>query len=153
MASLQASRPAMSTFSVCDDVRVELGNKFTLVGFYSRSIALPALPGTFPKLSFFAQFDSSSLVGHDLVARLINPSGVVIFESPRTSLPSPVENSPFPNDFRTTTIVFQVAPLALTEGGAYTVQYELSDWPPYRVQFFVALQPTSAASTSSSPVQ
>ncbi|HYM78371.1 MAG TPA: hypothetical protein VE377_20525 [Candidatus Dormibacteraeota bacterium] len=143
----------MSTFSVCDDVRLEVGNRFTIIGFYSKSIALPALPTTLPKLAFFAQFDSPSLAGHDLVVRLINPSGGLIFESPRTGLPVPVEDSPFPSEYRTTTIVFQVAPLALNERGAYTVQYELSDWPPYKVQFFVALQPAISAPGVSQPVQ
>lgn len=147
--------PALSTFSVCDDVRMEVGNKFTLVGFYGRSIAVPVIPGTFPKLSFFAQFDSPSLVGHDLVVRLVNPSGVLIFETPRTTLPPPVENSPFPPEHRATTVVFQVAPFVANESGAYSVQYEISDWPPYRVQFFIARQGASEtlSAAPSSPVQ
>lgn len=144
------SPPQISFFAVCDDVRVEQGSKFTLIGFYGRGVGVQALPSTFPKLSFIAQFDLPSIGGHDLVIRLINPSGGVIFESPRSPLTVPVENSPFPVQYRTSTIVFYVAPLALTESGEYTVQYELSDWPPYSLQFFVAVQlpplaPTIAA--------
>lgn len=138
------ARPNLAVFSVCDDVRAEQGNKFTLVGFYARSLTLQTIPSTLPKLAFFAQFDSLSVQGHDLIVRLINPSGTLIFETPRTNLAAPNMDSPVPNEYRMAMVVFQVAPLTFTDSGVYTVEYEFSEFPPYRVNFFVALQPSPA---------
>lgn len=145
--------PRLITFTICDDVRVEKDNKFTLVGVYSRSIALQTMPFTFPKISFFAQFDSLALQNRDLIVRLVNPSGAVVFET-RGKLPAATEASPFPPEFRDTTVVFHLAPFTLTESGLYSVHYEASDWPPYRVEFFVALrQQAESAPVPASSVQ
>lgn len=39
----------------CDDIRVETGNKFTLVGCYGADLLLPQFPATLPKLGAYVR--------------------------------------------------------------------------------------------------
>lgn len=40
----------------CDDIRTEVGGKFSLVGVYPSGLQVPAFPITFPKFGFCASF-------------------------------------------------------------------------------------------------
>jgi hypothetical protein len=136
--------PQLSIFAVCDDVRVEQGGKFTLVGYYGKSIIVQSLPITLPKICFFAQFESSSWQPNSLRIRLINPSGNVMFETPSSNVPQLDEPSVIPREYQQATMIFQFAPMTFSEQGEHFVEYELSGWPPYRIRFYVAPAPAPA---------
>jgi hypothetical protein len=42
---------------LCDDIRREVGNKFSLMGIYNYDVILPSMPHTFPKLCFFVMLN------------------------------------------------------------------------------------------------
>lgn len=138
--------PRLSTFSVCDDVRAEQGGKLTIVGFYGKSIRVPAIPVTMPKLCFFAQFEPPSWRPGNMRVRLVSPSGSLMLETPNINVPTPEEASVIPVEYRQANVVFQFAPMTFNEEGVHFVEYEFSGLPPYRLQFFVGADPALAAS-------
>ena len=67
-------KPRFEYLIICDDIRAEIKNKFTLVGIYTDSIILSKLPYSFPKLCFFAQY-SNIRAGDRFSVELIDPIG------------------------------------------------------------------------------
>ena len=67
-------KPRFEYLIICDDIRAEIKNKFTLVGIYTDSIILSKLPYSFPKLCFFAQY-SNIRAGDRFSVELIDPAG------------------------------------------------------------------------------
>jgi len=45
-------KPKLLSFILCDDIRLEVGEKKTLIGIYSDIIYVPTIPYTMPKLGF-----------------------------------------------------------------------------------------------------
>jgi hypothetical protein len=135
---VNVAAPRLSAFAICDDVRTEQGGKLTIVGFYGKAMRVPTLPTTFPKLCFWAQFDSPSLRPNSVRVRLTSPSGNVVLETPNIDVPHADDVSAIPSEYRQANLVFQVAPMIVNEGGPYVVEYDFPGWPPYQVQFFVS---------------
>ncbi len=128
-------------FTVCDDVRPELGGKFTLVGVYGRAMRIAKVPGMLPKLCFVAEFPlqtESKVFG----LRLISPSGAVLFESeqnePQLQMAGALDGTSIPSEFRHSLFVIQLSPMVLDEEGRYIIDYAFAGGPTLQADFFVA---------------
>ena len=89
---MTASRIVIAQF--CDDVRQEVGNKFSLMGCYGTDLYVPAFPITLPKLCAFVHvrtdrahpFDRLTLRlvrGDDVLSELVaNPEKLKAGETP-----------------------------------------------------------------------
>lgn len=49
-------KPKLQYSIICDDIRMELGNKTTWVGIYQQNIIVSKLPFSFPKLCFVLSY-------------------------------------------------------------------------------------------------
>ena len=57
---------------VCDDIRIEQGNKVSLMGIYTDGILVSQLPFVFPKLCLAQQFEDD-MESHELTVVLVGP--------------------------------------------------------------------------------
>lgn len=104
-----------------DDVRVELGNKFSIMGVYSGGMdfGVQPLPIFLPSLAIFITAkgleDSSNI---SLTAR--SPNGAVI--SSIQPQPIIIERPEFP-----AAIFFKLSPFAVSEYGSYTFNIKIGE--------------------------
>ena len=66
--------PKFNYAIICDDIRQEVGNKFSLIGIYLKEIIVSKFPITLPKLCFAIEYEN--IVGGDKFSiELTDPSG------------------------------------------------------------------------------
>jgi hypothetical protein len=63
---------------VCDDVRLEVGQKHSYMGIYTNSVILPSFPFTLPKLCFVLQFRFLAMERPSQLAFLVERDSEVI---------------------------------------------------------------------------
>lgn len=66
---------------ICDDIRIEQGNKLSLIGTYTDGILVPRIPFTFPKLCLAQQFEDAKGV-QKLRIHLVGPKLNIKAEAP-----------------------------------------------------------------------
>lgn len=136
--------PELVSFAVCDDIRAERDNKLTLVGYYGRSLNVGSIPGTLPKLCFLGQFPISLDAG-SVVFRVMSPSRVLIMETPPVKLERPNAPTDVPQEYRYSQLVFQIAPMPVSETGDYLVEFAFSNSQVVRAKFYVSCLNTAAS--------
>lgn len=135
-----SSVPTLINFAVCDDIRAERDNKLTLVGYYGTSMNVGAIPGTLPKLCFLAQFAAFPRAER-LRFRILSPSGSVVMETPEVQVAASDPANPVPEPYRQSLLIFQIAPMNVTEQGPYRVEFIFADSAPVATGFYIALPP------------
>ncbi|MDY6950872.1 MAG: hypothetical protein SWE60_05125 [Thermodesulfobacteriota bacterium] len=85
-------KPVFEYAIICDDIRHEMGDKFSLIGIYGSDIYVAQIPFLFPKLCVVVAYrhmqsgDSFSIDLHD-------PSGQPLGQTVRGTVPKEVESS------------------------------------------------------------
>jgi hypothetical protein len=105
-------KPEFEYAIICDDIRHEMGDKFSLIGVYGSDIYVAQLPFLFPKLS--AAISCLNMRGGDtFVIELRDPKGQAMAEAISGKVPTEVKG---PTRF----MIFGVfPPLRLAEPGLY----------------------------------
>lgn len=81
--------PKLVYFIICDDIRREIGNKFSLMGIYtSESILVPALPHVFRSLFFHLVFKGIK-DGDDVEIKLLDPDEESLLKLERNKINMP----------------------------------------------------------------
>ena len=109
---MDARKPEFEYAIICDDIRHEMGDKFSLIGVYGSDIYVAQLPFLFPKLS--AAISCLKMSGGDtFVVELRDPTGQAAAEAIAGEVPLEVKG---PTRF----MIFGVfPPLRLEKAGLY----------------------------------
>jgi hypothetical protein len=89
---MQESKPTFEYAIICDDIRYELGDKFSLIGVYGSDICVAQIPFSFPKLGVVISYRNMR-AGDGFVVELQSPSGEVLGDGIRGEVPGEVEGS------------------------------------------------------------
>ena len=106
--------PKLEYAMICDDIRHEVGDKFSLIGVYGSDIYAANMPFLFPKLSVAIAY--RHLKGGDTFhIELIDPAGTIVSDTIRGEVPTEVSGL-------TRFIIFgSFPPLRLEKQGRYTL--------------------------------
>jgi hypothetical protein len=99
---------------ICDDIRHEVGDKFSLIGVYGSHVYVAQLPFLFPKLSAAISYRNMK-AGHTFAITLQDPSGQTVGKPILGEVPEEVTGL-------TRFMIFGVfPPLHVTQSGRYTL--------------------------------
>jgi hypothetical protein len=144
------SNPKIGYCLVCEDVRIEQGNKLTILGFYGllpattlRVNIVLAKPGLSIKLMFLAGMSNGSGVA---VAKILKPNNETLYEAP----PQEVTGVP---DIDGIHFGFGFLPVVFSEPGEYFFQLLFDGIEAAKYPFLVSfgLVPSYSPSASASP--
>jgi hypothetical protein len=111
---MQESKPTFEYAIICDDIRHEIGDKFSLIGVYGSDICVAQIPFSFPKLGVVISYRDMQ-AGDRFVVELNDPSGKVLGEGIRGEVPGEVGGS-------TRFMIFGVmSPVRVEEAGLHKV--------------------------------
>lgn len=104
--------PELEYAIICDDIRHEVGNKFSLIGVYGSDIYPASMPFLFPKLSFAIAY--KHLKGGDtFLVQLVDPSGNVLKDTISGQVPKELAS------LRRFMIFGSFPPMLLEKSGSY----------------------------------
>jgi len=89
---MQENTPTFEYAIVCDDIRHEIGDKFSLIGVYGSDICVARIPFSFPKLGAVISYRNMR-AGDRFVVELQSPSGKVLGDGIRGEVPIEVEGA------------------------------------------------------------
>ena len=89
---MQESKPTFEYAIICDDIRHEIGDKFSLIGIYGSEVCVAQIPFSFPKLGVVISYRNMQ-AGDRFVVELRGPSGKVLGEGIRGEVPGEMEGS------------------------------------------------------------
>ena len=79
-------KPKFEYAIICDDIREEIGRKFSYIGIYGKDILVSKIPYTFPKLCFAISY--KDVKANNLFSVMLkNPSGKQLGETINGSVP------------------------------------------------------------------
>lgn len=88
--NMPESKPIFEYAIICDDIRHEIGDKFSLIGIYGSDISVAQLPFFFPKLCVVVSYRNMQ-AGDRFVVELNDPSGKVLGDGIRGEVPRQVK--------------------------------------------------------------
>jgi len=115
--------PKRKNIIICEDIRQEPGNKVSLLGVYTHGIIFladssnpePAMLA--PQLAVYATFEKLE-ASCSLEIKIIDPSGVVIFETPKSQMSK---------SDSLTMISFKILGLTFQREGPHKIEYYFDD--------------------------
>jgi hypothetical protein len=111
---MQERKPTFEYAIICDDIRHEIGDKFSLIGVYGSDICAVELPFFFPKLCAVVSYRNMR-AGDTFVVELRSPSGKVLGNEIRGEVPAEVKG-------RTRFMIFGVmSPVHIEEAGLHNL--------------------------------
>lgn len=125
----------IGTIIVCDDVRVEVSGKETLVGVYNGVVVIPSFPATMAKLCFRLPIYADHPFDASMTFQVYSPSKKKLIEIKGDASANPSDAGhelPFG---------FAIGNLSLPEPGEYEVRFCFGPAKPKRVSSFLVRQP------------
>jgi hypothetical protein len=89
---MQESKPTLEYAIICDDIRHEIGDKFSLIGVYGSDICVAQIPFTLPKLGAVICYRNMR-AGDRFFVELQSPSGKILGDGIRGEVPGEVEGA------------------------------------------------------------
>jgi hypothetical protein len=87
---MKRKKPVFEYAIICDDIRHEMGNKFSLIGIYGSDLQVAQLPFLFPKLSVAIAYRNMQ-GGDSFSISLRDPSDQPLSETIHGAVPQEVE--------------------------------------------------------------
>ncbi len=70
-----SKKPKLIDWIICDDVRLEVSGKTSIIGMYGSDIVVPLTPMIMPQLCLITKWDISAGTFNEIVFRLEQPDG------------------------------------------------------------------------------
>lgn len=105
-------KPKLQYSIICDDIRMELGNKTTWVGIYQQDIIVSKLPFSFPKLCFVLSYRNLS-AKDSFNIRLVDPANKQLGKVIKGEILPPFDN------FKGADLLAIYSPLKVEQEGEY----------------------------------
>jgi hypothetical protein len=117
---VQSDKPVFEYAIICDDIRHEMGDKFSLIGIYGSDIYVAQIPFFFPKLCAAIAYRNMQS-GDGFSISLRDPLDQVLGQTVRGTAPKEVDSS---NRF----MIFNVfPPLQVREPGLYKLVITINE--------------------------
>jgi len=121
---------------ICDDVRMEIGAKFILIGVYANGLSTPQLPLVLPSLTVFQSFSADEVgVSRKFKATLRQlDNGAVLFAvegNIQSAIDAPI------------VMPMRLSNLRFMSFGTYTWSFEVEGQEPFLTQFPLTHNPNS----------
>ncbi|MDY0873119.1 DUF6941 family protein [Dongia rigui] len=125
----------LGTLTICDDVRLEINGKETIVGLYNNVLVVPSVPHRMLKLCFRLPLFLAEPVSSKAKFEVFSPSGKVMLSAEGDiEVKTIEEESPAP-------FTIAVGNALLPEFGTYHVKFIIGPGKPKRVASFLVRQP------------
>ncbi len=106
------------TTILCDDLRMELGNKFSIMGVYGREMLFSSIPALLPRISLAVKLEGIKKIFTDFHVRLKTPDN----ESKNFTYPAPA-NLELDGE---TNLLIVISPFRVTSPGKAAIEITFS---------------------------
>ena len=119
---------------VCDDIRIELGNKPSFMGVYDEGILVPKIPFSFAKLCLAQRYEEEAEVNENYQIR-------VVLTGPKLKIDATLDVKK--KSTRLVSVYVGFGGIRITEEGDYRFEsYRTGDESPFIVKkFYIRLNP------------
>ena len=135
----------LNSMILCDDVRQEVSGKETLVGVYSSTIVVAAIPASLKSLFFRISVTISDATMNQVRFSVTGPDGNKVSEL--SGSPPPFKSN------GEASLVFEHSPMNLPFSGRYKVELALGGGPAVEVGTFEVRLPSGSAELGKLKVQ